>query len=920
MSTRRSPVRVAIVPHTHWDREWYSAFQTFRLRLVRLLDALLPMLESDLSYSRFLLDGQTAVIDDYLAIRPEAAPTLARLASSGRLAIGPWMVLMDEFMVSGETMVRDLQFGIARGSELGGVMDVGYLPDMFGHVAQMPQLLRLAGFEHAVVWRGVPAAVEQTAFWWEAPDGSRVRAEYLYGSYSNGRDLPDDAKQLVLRARDYEHELGPARLGDMLMMNGTDHQMPQPWLGRVVAEANAQQDEYEFAVTSLPEYLADQTTAGLVTVEGELRSGARANLLMGVASNRVDVHRACARAERSLEKRAEPLSALFLPAAQYPYALTDVAWRKLVLNSAHDSSCACSSDEVVDQVLVRYYEARQIGDGLTHDAIRALAGQVAAPVGATVVANPTARPRSGLVDARVPGTGPCHFVGPGGAPHTAQVLDNAANEGFQTMVTGQKVRWVLDLMRASEFAGRQIHAYEVTPVPNTSDQHDILLIEARGGDERIDLTELKEQMLALGEAGQTISLRVQGAPVRRVLFDTGEIDGFGWSSFTVVEGPAPVSAPGATTDGGVLANEFLRVSVDPADGTYTIESPDGLRIAGCGRLVDDGDGGDTYNYSPPDDNLVVDRPDAVRIHTGETGPVRAQLVIDADYSWPAFAIGDVRLCTARSQETVRATVRTTLELRRGERFLRVTHEIDNHARDHRLRVHFPLPTAVTGSDAECAFAVVHRGLTAEGGVHEFGLPTFPSRRFVDASDGAAGLALLHEGLLEYEVVDGGRGIALTLLRAVGYLSRTDPQLRPNPAGPPDPLEGPQLQGSQRAEYAVLVHAGDWRSADCFGAADAFLVPFERARVAPHTDSSRPSAGSALRVDGAEVSAVQRVPGGLVVRVFRTAADAGSVTVEHEGVPARGFVIDLRGQPVVSFEGEVELRPFEIATLQITDHT
>ena len=119
---------------------------------------------------------------------------------------------MDEFMVSGETMVRDLQFGIARGAELGGVMDVGYLPDMFGHVAQMPQLLRLAGFEHAVVWRGVPAVVEQTAFWWEAPDGSRVRAEYLYGSYSNGRDIPDDAKRLVLRARDYEHELGSARL------------------------------------------------------------------------------------------------------------------------------------------------------------------------------------------------------------------------------------------------------------------------------------------------------------------------------------------------------------------------------------------------------------------------------------------------------------------------------------------------------------------------------------------------------------------------------------------------------------------------------------------------------------------------------------------------------------------------------------
>jgi len=912
------PTRVAIVPHTHWDREWYSPFQTFRLRLVRLLDALLPMLESDLSYSRFLLDGQTAVLDDYLEVRPEAAAALGRLASSGRLAIGPWMVLMDEFMVSGETMVRDLQFGIARGSELGGVMDIGYLPDMFGHVAQMPQLLRLAGFEHAVVWRGVPAVVEQTAFWWDAPDGSRVRAEYLYGSYSNGRDIPDDAKRLVLRARDYENELGPARLQDMLLMNGTDHQMPQPWLGRVVAEANAVQDEYEFAVTSLPEYLADQPSAGLVTVTGELRSGARANLLMGVGSNRVDVHRACARAERSLEKWAEPLSALFLPAGEYPHALAEIAWHKLVLNSAHDSSCACSSDEVVDQVLVRYSEARQIGDGLTRDAVRALAGQVAAATGATVVANPTARARSGLVDARIPGSGPCHFVGPDGSTHATQLIGEAGDDGFQTMVTGQKVRWVLDLMRASEFAGRQIHAYEVTPVPSTTDQHDILLIEAAPGDERIDLTELKEQMLALGEGGHTMSLRLEAAPTRHVLFDTGAIEGFGWSCFTAAEGPAPAAAAVTVARGETeLSNAHLTVTIDENDGTYTVASADGLRVTGCGRLVDGGDGGDTYNYSPPDADLLVDHPDRVHVRATETGPVRARVTIDAEYTWPAFAVGDVRLCTQRSEETVRATVRTTLELRPGERFLRVSHEIDNHSRDHRLRAHFPLPTAVTGSDAECAFAVVHRGLTAEGGVHEFGLPTFPSRRFVDASDGSAGLALLHDGLLEYEIVDEGRELALTLLRAVGYLSRTDPQLRPNPAGPPDALEGPQLQGTQRAEYAVMLHAGDWRAADCYGAADALLVPFERARVAPHTDGSRAVQGAALRVDGAEVSAVQRVPGGLVVRVFRTAADAGRVTIEHEGVPARGFVVDLRGRPVVAFEGALEMRPFEIASLRLT---
>src|SRR5262245_44517040 len=794
--------RVAIVPHTHWDREWYSPFQTFRLRLVRLLDALLPMLESDLSYARFLLDGQTAVLDDYLEVRPEAAGTLARLAASGRLAIGPWMVLMDEFMVSGETMIRDLQFGIARGSELGGVMDVGYLPDMFGHVAQMPQLLRLAGFEHAVVWRGVPAAVEQTAFWWEAPDGSRVRAEYLYGSYSNGRDIPDDAKRLVLRARDYEHELGPARLNDMLLMNGTDHQMPQPWLGRVVTEANAQQDEYEFAVTSLPEYLARQPTHDLVTVTGELRSGARANLLMGVGSNRVDVHRACARAERALEKTAEPLSSLFLAADEYPAALTRLAWRKLVLNSAHDSSCACSSDEVVDQVLVRYSEARQIGDGLTRDAMNALAAHVSAPAGATVVANPTAKPRSGLVEGHIPGTGPCHFVGPDGSAHAAQVLGEAGGDGFQTIVMGQKIRWVLDMMRGTEFAGRQIRAFDVLPAGDQGDRYDIVLHEAQGGDPRIDLAELKEKMLTLGESGHTMSIRVNMAPVRRVLFDTGEIDGFGWACFTAAEGEAPGGAAVGAQD-TELWTEHLRVTVDRAAGTYTILAADGMRLTGCGRLVDDGDGGDTYNYSPPATDVVVGRPDAVRIATVEAGPVRARVAVESDYTVPAAAIGDERACSRRTDDTVVLRIATTLELRAGERFLRVTHDIDNRARDHRLRAHFPLPATVDGSDAECAFAVVHRGLTAEGGLHEYPLPTFPSRRFVDASDGAAGLALVHDGLLEYEVIDDGRELALTLLRAVGYLARSEPALRPSPAGPTIPVTGARLSGAPRAQCAVL---------------------------------------------------------------------------------------------------------------------
>ncbi|HEX8803045.1 MAG TPA: hypothetical protein VF743_02595, partial [Acidimicrobiales bacterium] len=310
---RGGPRLVHVVPHTHWDREWYQSFQAFRLRLVDLLDDLLPRMEGDPSYARFLLDGQLAVVDDYLAVRPEAEERVRRLVGSGRVAVGPWYTLPDEFLVSGETLVRDLQLGMRVADRFGGAMAVGYLPDMFGHVAQMPQILAGFGFRHAVVWRGVPAAVDRSGFWWEAPDGTTVRAEYLPQGYGNGSSLPDDAKALVRQVGDFAALWGDLVTGPVLWMNGTDHQAPQPWLGRVVAEANDIQDDLRFRVVSLAEHLDATPTVGLPTWRGELRSGARANVLMGVTSNRVDVRRAAARAERALERLAEPLSALFLP-------------------------------------------------------------------------------------------------------------------------------------------------------------------------------------------------------------------------------------------------------------------------------------------------------------------------------------------------------------------------------------------------------------------------------------------------------------------------------------------------------------------------------------------------------------------------------------------------------------------------------
>jgi alpha-mannosidase len=300
--------------------------------------------------------------------------------------------------------------------------------------------------------------------------------------------------------------------------------------------------------------------------------------------------------------------------------------------------------------------------------------------------------------------------------------------------------------------------------------------------------------------------------------------------------------------------------------------------------------------------------------------VRARVRIDATYSWPTHAVGDEGSCSRRADDTVAVMVHTTLELRAGERFLRVHTELDNPCRDHRLRVHFPLPVPVKTSQAECAFAMVERGLTAEGGPNEFGLPTFVSRRFVDASDGDVGLALVHDGLLEYELPsdDGtdSRELALTVLRATGYLSRLQLSMRASPAGYPYPLDGPQMLGHRSVDYALVPHRGDWREASLHDVADEVLVPLERIRAGGVTGARREPTGATLRVDGARVSAVLREPGGLLVRVFNASPDPTTATVEQAGTPATGWTVDLVGRPSERFEGGVELRRWEIATLRL----
>jgi len=383
-----------LVIHTHWDREWYQPFQQMRARLVAMTDAMLPLVESG-KLPHFHFDGQTIVLDDYLEIRPENRARLAKLIKAGKLAVGPWYVLADSFLVSGEALIRNLEIGMASARRFGRPLDAGYLPDQFGHIAQMPQILAGFGFKTAVLWRGVPRNVDRNRFMWEAPDGSRVLTAYLPFGYSNGAYLQlDSAEALLQRAKDIASRERPFAAGmSILVMNGTDHTPPDARLMERIAEA-AGRDDLSFEIGRLEDYLKRLSAAPMDAVpthRGELRSPSRAHLLPGVTSARTWIKQRDFANCMLLERYADPLAALAsaLGRGEDLRGFLDLAWRTELQNHPHDSICGCSIDQVHEDMRYRFDQAAMIGETVVRKASRALLGSDGAGEPMLAVFNPT---------------------------------------------------------------------------------------------------------------------------------------------------------------------------------------------------------------------------------------------------------------------------------------------------------------------------------------------------------------------------------------------------------------------------------------------------------------------------------------------------------------------------------------------------
>ena len=863
---------IHVVSHTHWDREWYLTHEQFRFRLVTLVDRLLDLLDADPCYKHFHLDGQTIVLEDYLEIRPEQEARLRRAIASGRILIGPWYVMPDEFLVSGESLVRNLLRGHRISREFGTPMPVGYLPDLFGHVGQMPQIWRQFGLDNTILWRGFGGP--DAEYWWDAPDGSRLLMMHLPPEgYCNATRIVLDPEAMMARAQEkVDFERRRTRTGQALLMNGVDHVEPHTAIPALIERLSAIPGQ-RAKHSTLPDYVAAVRTAveteqpALETIVGELRSGTDyANLLPGVLSARVYLKQQNAHVQTLLESYAEPLSVMAAGVAQasgppgaftYPAGQLRHAWKTLLQNHPHDSICGCSIDAVHEENMTRFARATQVGDAVVESALDAIADSVPAPSSPgmirAVVVNTDASGRAQVVEAfidlPVDSAEPWRTV-------DALALDRPVAfwpaESTITGVTGPDGQPVeFQILGEEPLVTHVMSRYETPWALNSRRVHMLWWAPS------LPPCGYAAFELAIGAAGAS-------AAVGRRLVSAGE---------------------------RFAENERLKISVGD-DGTFEVsDKASGVTYHHVAALEDVGDVGDEYNYSPPASDAVITRADA-RV-TGVTrvsaGPLRATLRVDFELPLPRSAAADRK---SRAPETVMVPVTIAATLDAGSPRVALAVSVDNRARDHRLRLLFPTGArSVDTARADTAFDVITRQAripVPETIKNESPVSSMPLISMVDAGDAESGATVIGKGLMEYEIVgektmDGsavsassalvvvpGPAIAMTLIRAVGDLSRNDLVTRPSGhAGPPVATPAAQCLGLQRFELAFEPHGPAPLAGELMASARAHNIQ-PRVVTARRADGIGPLTRSFLRID--------RRAGDLVLSALKQAEDRSSVVV------------------------------------------
>ncbi len=927
-----------VISHTHWDREWYRPFQLFRLKLIHLVDGLLEILERDRNFKYFMLDGQTIVLDDYLHMRPEKEPVLREYIRKGRILIGPWHILPDMFLVGPEAHIRNLQQGYRTARKFGPRMMIGYMPDSFGHIGQFPQILHGFGIEVASLWRGVYEGPAE--LWWQSPDGSRVLMAHLREGYGNGADLPADNLERFtsMIAEKGETLAAASATSDLLIMYGTDHMEPPLNISKAIAYADEMLQNTRVIHSTLPHYVAaiqssiKKQKVELPTIVGELRACKRMHLLPGVLSTRMWIKQRNHACENLLTRWAEPYSAwqemIAGPQSETIDRKSEIlrqTWRLLMENHPHDSICGCSIDQVHDEMRVRFDQVEQIGEEIAKQSLESIAACVTTDCGllakdrlpptihnhsAIVVFNPSSTARTDAVTAAIelpPNVTEFELVDENGAslPHQEHGLGNheIINMTFDT----SGLRSAFGNISDGRAAGMTIQDINVRRL---GAEVFIETIMAEGGEPNLAAWNAKRKEIESFFADPTITayhVRARSTSASQIVVTVPDVPGLGYRTLWIRPRPVEEKPPirisplvkallplarlpfvqhlaarkGFARPPYKIKNEYFSVEA-LKDGTLTIlDKQTSITYRGLNRFLDGGDCGDEYNYAPPATDRVISP--RLKHVTIAHGPVQQTLELELEIATPLTLAPNRK---SRSKEQAAIFITSTITLTNGVPRVDIHTKVDNRARDHRLRVHFPAPFAAGTGSHDGHFEVVDRKIgvpVSDETWVEQPRPEVPQRAFTSITDGKYGLTVANRGLPEVEVLKNTAGnaeIAVTLLRCVGWLSRDDFSTRKGHAGPFLETPGAQMPGSWTFDYSIIPHAGTWQKA--FALAYAFETPMRLACTGLH-GGTLPASDSLVKVEPQAfvVSAVKQSEdgGGWLVRGYNITGEEINVTLE-----------------------------------------
>ena len=808
-----------VISNTHWDREWRYSFQQIRMMLVDMLDKVLNMLENNPEFKYFHLDSQTSVVEDYLQIRPENEQRIRNMVEAGRLFIGPWYCLPDEFMVGGESLVRNLLLGHKIAARFGAVMKVGYSPFSWGQISQLPQLYAGFGIDTALFYRGVSKTdTGKAEFIWEGPDGTQAlcsrfsklpRANFWYEVYRpvvfnrawgvDDREFRLEMPGTLFHFCDQDHYSRDYKLADppdeyhrerleesltrlrdlgkedfstphLFWAQGHDSSAPSHREPQLIRESNELLPNDTVIHSNLPDYVAAlrKSVSDLKIVKGEMRSVKKdnrsASLAGQVISARLYIKQANYETESLLTVHAEPFAIFnWLNGQEYPQTFLDLAWRYLLDNHGHDSIGGCSVDLVHEDMMFRYNQANEIARGLIEKNYLYLSAQIDFS-------------RSDAKDINI-------------------VVVNPGNYQRDEVVTAY-----VDIPQ--EWSG----AYAIDPVPLTllmeNDKGDVVPVQPISDEPQLPV--LQQPI------DSPLFLRMNR---HRICFPTGGVPAFGYRSFKITATSDPKRLLGSmVVTNNVMENEYLRVTLNSNGAWNMYDKENEHEYSDLGYVWDCGEVGDPWeHHSPKNDQIFTSMGSAAQICLEIDGPLMAQYGIYLEMEIPEASTEGGQ---GRCQQTKTLKVKHTLSLTKGSKRLDVITEIDNPSEDHWLRLMFPTDLNAQKVAVEGQFDVLERPIQPTEDTSEWPEPPLypnPMNSFVDYSDGNKGLAFINYGLKEYEALDDQRRtFALTLLRAyplkIGGVGLQDYSKE---------QKGSQCLGKNTYRYALYPHKGNWETGEVF---------------------------------------------------------------------------------------------------------